>query len=58
MITGELKQYRPGFLQCVDCSTDYLQAEEEGLAKVNGREVSLCPWCRPDSTQWAYRRGI
>jgi hypothetical protein len=57
MTTGELKQYRPGFLQCVDCCTDYLQVEE-GLANVNGHEVYLCPWCRADSAPWMHGRGI
>jgi hypothetical protein len=40
------------YFRCRDCHTDY------AAARCNGRQIDLCPWCRPDSKPWTNGRGL
>lgn len=60
------------YSKCVDCGTLYPHAKQgpcvihplvDGITETqsavcNGVEISLCPWCRPDSQPWKNDRGI
>lgn len=41
---------------CVDCAADYPRPPG-GAVTCNGRVITLCPWCRPDSEPWKNGRG-
>ena len=43
------------FRACVDCGTEYIVMG--GRLMCNDHEISLCPWCRPDSRPWFAGRG-
>lgn len=44
------------FVTCKDCKTDFI-ANIFGTATCNGKEIMLCPWCRPDTKKWQNGRG-
>jgi hypothetical protein len=46
---GVFARYR--YYACVDCGSEYPDAQ------CNGRMLTLCPWCRPDSEPWKNGRG-
>ena len=43
--------------ECVDCHTAYPRVSG-GSTTCNGKIISLCPWCRPDSEPWKNGRGL
>lgn len=62
--TGKLRRSKLGWVyKCEDCKTSYPEfipgkELDEGLAWCNGHQITLCPWCRPDSQPWKWGRGI
>jgi len=42
--------------RCIDCGTEYLHLDNKTIC--NGKEITRCPWCRPDSKPWTNGRGI
>lgn len=46
-----------GFFECVDCGSRYRKASD-GHIKCNDANITLCPWCRPDSKPFKYGRGL
>lgn len=48
-----LDRYR--WSECIDCHSLYPHID--GRVSCNGRAITLCPWCRPDSRTWQAGRG-
>lgn len=57
------------YWQCVDCGDTFPNASkptryigfsddsESSMPHCNGKQISLCPWCRKDTAPWANGRG-
>ena len=43
--------------RCIDCGTEYPR-ESGSSTMCNGKVISVCPWCRPDSAPWKDGRGV
>ena len=54
-ITGNSSQGFVDIVACPECKTEFHTSH--GLIKCNGRAITWCPWCSPDSKPWAYGRG-
>lgn len=40
------------YWRCCDCGTDFANR------CCNGKQISACPWCFPDSRPWTNGRGL
>lgn len=51
---GIANSYR--YSECIDCGSQYPHVRFG--ASCNGHDITLCPWCRPDSAPWTAGRGV